>query len=101
MFESLLARADAAGLTAHVRARLHLFHGSHLCRHGSFDESETALKKAASLVRDYRMGTRNTTPDDILVEFIALYVAWQKPDKVREYDAIRQRTLANLPFDPS
>jgi hypothetical protein len=47
------------------------------------------------------MGTRNATPDDILVEYIALYQAWGKPERAREYEVMREQTLANLPFDPS
>jgi len=100
MFQSLLARADA-GPTASVRARLHLFHGSNLCRREAFDDSEAELQTAADALDNFRLGTRTTTPDDILLGFIELYTAWGKPDLAGRYQAMREQTLANLPFDPS
>jgi serine/threonine protein kinase/tetratricopeptide (TPR) repeat protein len=101
MFQSLLARAEETDLAANVRARLHLFQGSNLCRRGAFEEAEAEIQIAADTVSDFRMGTRNTNPDDILVEFIALYNAWGKPEKADEYHALREQTLAHLPIDPS
>jgi tetratricopeptide (TPR) repeat protein len=101
MFQSLLVRAEDAGLSANVRARVHLFHGSNLCAQGAFEESEEEIQTAADLVSDFRMGTRKQNPDDILVEFIELYDAWGKPERADEYEAIRDLTLANLPIDPS
>jgi hypothetical protein len=50
---------------------------------------------------DFRMGTRNITPDDILLEFISLYSIWGKPELADEYERMRGETLANLPMDPS
>jgi serine/threonine protein kinase len=101
MFQSLLARENEANLSPALGARLHLLHGSNLCRRGQFEEAEVEILAAAGALEDYRLGTRNTTPDDVLVEYIALYNAWDKPEKALEYQAIREETLANLPPDPS
>lgn len=101
MFQSLLARADAADLTANVRARLHLFHGSNLYRLGKFEESETEIQTAADTLSDFRLGTRTVNPDDVLVEYIGLYRAWGKPQRAREYEIMREQTLASPPVDPS
>jgi hypothetical protein len=46
------------------------------------------------------MGTQVANPDDVLIEFIALYNAWGKPEQADEYKAIRELTLANLAIDP-
>ncbi len=101
LFQSLLIRAERTSLSPTVRARVHLYHGSNLCRLGAFEQAEAQLQAAADLLDDFRMGTRNANPDDVLVEYIALYRAWGKPERAREYEAIRELTLANLPFDPS
>jgi tetratricopeptide (TPR) repeat protein len=101
MFQSLILRAETADLIASIRSRLHLFHGSNLRRLGSFDESELEIHRAADLMDDFRMGTRNITPDDILLEFISLYSIWGKPELADEYERMRKETLANLPMDPS
>lgn len=88
MFRSLLARAEQ--LPEHrARARLHLFYGSHLARRELFQEAEQQLGTAVELVRDIRVGTWNTHPDDIIVGFIALYGAWGKLEKVEEYQRLR------------
>jgi hypothetical protein len=101
MSQTLLARAEHADLSKNVRARLHLVHGSNLRRLGAMADAEAQLQTAADTVDDVHLGTRNLTPDDILIEFIALYSAWGKPERVQAYEALRQQTLANLPFDPS
>jgi len=114
MFQSLLTRAgvlirgaprmgapEQVDLRATVRARVHLFHGSNLCRLGVFEESEIEIRTAADTLDDFRLGTHNSNPDDVLVEFINLYNAWGKPERAAEYQAIRDQTLANLPIDPS
>ena len=101
MFQSLLARAASVELGNDVRARLHLFHGSNQCRLGAFEESEVEIQNAADALEDFRLGTRNKNPDDVLIEFIALYTAWGKPEKADEYRVLRDKTLANLPIDPS
>ena len=101
MFRSLLASTEKVDLTANVRARAHLFHGGNLCRRGEFEESESELRTAADTLVDFRLGTRNRNPDDVLVEFMRLYEAWGKPEKADEYRLLREQTLANLPMDPS
>jgi tetratricopeptide (TPR) repeat protein len=101
MFQTLLDRSASVSLSNNVRARLHLFHGSNLCRLGAFGESEIELQTAADLIDDFRLGTRNKNPDDIVVEFIDLYSNWGKPEKAAEYQAIREQALSNLPIDPS
>jgi len=101
MFQELFAQAQHAALQPHVRARLHLFHGSNLCRLGRYEDSEAELDTAANTISDIRYGTRMSTPDDILLEYIALYSAWGKPEKLLEFENMRSETMANLPFDPS
>jgi len=101
MIQSLTDRAQVIDLDDRSRARLHLFHGSNLRRLEAFEESELELLTAADSLTDYRLGTNNANPDDILIEFIALYNDWGKPELADEYQAMRERTLASLPIDPN
>jgi serine/threonine protein kinase/tetratricopeptide (TPR) repeat protein len=100
LFQSLLARSETMNLDNRVRARLHLFHGGNLCRLGAYAQCEAELQIAADALPDFRLGTLNANPDDVLIEFIALYQAWAKHDLAHEYQALREQTLANLPPDP-
>jgi hypothetical protein len=75
---------------------LHLFYGAHLMKKGFFEEAEIRLQKAAASLRDIRQGTWDNTPDDVIVEFIALYKAWSKPAKIAEYERLRYEALHPL-----
>jgi tetratricopeptide (TPR) repeat protein len=94
MFQSLISRQEAGA--RFVRARLHLFYGGHLARRGLFEQSEQELLGAAELAGDIRLGTLQTHPDDIILEFIALYDAWGQADRAEEYRQLRLEAL-----DPS
>jgi hypothetical protein len=80
-----------------VRARLHLFHGSLLWRRGAFEESEAELQAAVDALDDVRLGTIDANPDDVLIEFIALYEAWGKTEKATEYRRLQQEARAARP----
>jgi eukaryotic-like serine/threonine-protein kinase len=73
-----------------TRARLHAMYGSHLARWGHFEDAERELQRAASGLDDIRRGTWDSHPDDVIVAFIALYQAWDKPEKVAEYQTLRR-----------
>ncbi len=92
IFESLLGRAE--GAERNVRARLHLFYGSHLTHRQSFEEAERQLMTAAELTGDVRRGTWQTFPDDILIELIALHDACGRPERADEYRRRQAEVLA-------
>ncbi|MEK6674910.1 MAG: serine/threonine-protein kinase [Planctomycetota bacterium] len=87
IFESLIARQSQADRDE--RARLHLFFGGHLVRRKNFEVAEQHLITAVELIEDIRLGTWDTHPDDVILGFIDLYEAWNKPDKVEEYQRLR------------
>jgi non-specific serine/threonine protein kinase/serine/threonine-protein kinase len=84
VFQSLLSREDAEA-TRLERAQLHLFYGSHLTLRKQFDEAERQLLRAVELVGD--------VPVDVVVEFIALYEAWGKPEKAAAYRRVRDEMI--------
>jgi len=90
IFQSLVFRGRADRTD---RARPHLFYGSHLARCELFQQAEQQLLSAVELVGDIRMGTWDSHPDDIIIEFIALYEPWGKPDKAEEYRRLRAESV--------
>ena len=98
LFQSLLNRKGDAADDSRALARIHLFYGSHLRLQKNFEASEKELQIAASTVPDICHGTSIFNPDDIVVEFIALYDDWGKPEKAAEYrqmlDEIRTALLS-------
>src|SRR6185369_10839947 len=93
MFRTLLAREEEAKEKATVLSRLHLFYGAHLAKSGQYEVAEQHLQAAADALDDIRQGTWNIVPDDVILEFIALYRAWGKADKVAEYERLREEAL--------
>jgi serine/threonine protein kinase len=93
LFASLLTRQEEASQNLKVLARMHLFYGAHLMKQGRYDEAEQRLQMAVDALGDIRHGTWNNMPDDVIIEFIALYQAWGKPDKVAEYERLREEAL--------
>jgi hypothetical protein len=93
MFQSMLGREP--DLEPGHRARLHLFYAGQLVRRGLFDEAEQRLHKVVELRGDVRNGTWTAHPDDVILQFIALYDAWGKPEKVEEYQRLRAEALAS------
>ena len=81
LFQELLPRVVVKGEGNLNAARLHLFYGGHLRRQKSFVEAEKQLELAASLLPEIRRGTCPVNPDDLILEFIALYEDWDKPDR--------------------
>jgi serine/threonine protein kinase/tetratricopeptide (TPR) repeat protein len=91
IYQSLIAGEEQVGRAD--RARLHAFYGSHLVRRGLFEDAERHLNMAVTLVGDIRVGTWDTHPDDIIIEFIALYEAWEKPDQAEAYRRLRLEVI--------
>jgi hypothetical protein len=73
--------------------------GSDLARQGLYERAEQSLLAAAERLGDVSRGTNEKTPDDLIAEFISLYSAWGKPDKVAEFETLRSRGRASLPHD--
>jgi tetratricopeptide (TPR) repeat protein len=94
MFQALIAREAEARDDRNVLARLHLAYGAHLAAQGRLEEAEQRLQAAVNTMGDVRRGTRYDMLDDIIIEFIALYQAWGKPDKVAEYQSLQREALA-------
>jgi tetratricopeptide (TPR) repeat protein len=92
LFQALFAREKQVQ-DSHARARLHLFYGSQLTRRNRFEEAERELESAVNNVGDIRRGTWDTHPDDMILAYITLYKAWGKPERVEEYQQLRQRVL--------
>ena len=93
-----LDEADAIfnKLLAHVqdieapptRARLLLFHGGHPALRGQYEGAEAQILGAVEIMGAPELGTWQAHPDDILMELIALYEAWGKPDVADRYRAL-------------
>lgn len=92
-FRALLAQ-EALIFGDRGRARLHLFHGLHLARRGDFEAAERALKHATTLAGDLRTGTLDTHPDDLILGFMTLYTAWNRPDEAEKYRRLREAVRA-------
>jgi eukaryotic-like serine/threonine-protein kinase len=95
LFQALLPREREAD-DPQSRARLYLFYGSDLIRRGQYEQAEQRLRAAEDRLDDIRRGTDLSQPDDLIAEFIALYQAWGKPQKVQEYQALREQALAEI-----
>ena len=93
MFQPLLAREPEAKDDLHVIARMHYCYGAHLVKRGLYEQAEEHLQLAANALGDVRQGTWNIVPDDLIIEFIGLYRAWGKPEKVAEYLLLQQEAL--------
>jgi 8-oxo-dGTP pyrophosphatase MutT (NUDIX family) len=94
IFQSLIAREGTSDRFS--RARLHLFYGGQLARRELYEEAEHELSNAVELIGDVRLGTLTSHPDDIILEFIALYDAWGKPDRAEEYRRLRTEVTSAL-----
>ncbi len=65
-----------------------LFHAGHLARRGKFEEAEAELLKLCERQEDVSNGVNIAHADDIARMFIEVYAVWNKPEKVKEYQAI-------------
>ncbi|MCC7290966.1 MAG: serine/threonine protein kinase [Phycisphaerales bacterium] len=75
-------------------AQAHELYGSHLVRCGRFEEAERALLAVVGNTGDVRRGVGgHAYPDNLLVELIALYDAWGKPDQADEHRRLRDEVL--------
>jgi serine/threonine protein kinase len=93
MFQALMPREDEAKDDLHVLARMHYCYGGHLVRRGLYEQAVQHLQKATEALGDVRTGTWNAVPDDLIIEFIGLYQAWGKPEKVAEYERLQLEAL--------
>jgi hypothetical protein len=66
-------------------ARLHLFRGCDLARRELYEDAERELLAAVAALDDYRLGTCLANPDDLLLELIALYDAWGRPEEAERH----------------
>jgi serine/threonine protein kinase/tetratricopeptide (TPR) repeat protein len=89
LFAPLLAKEESLP-GVQLRTRLHLFYGGHLMRLGRFEEAEQFLLRADNIRGQGVAGSRDRIADEVLCGFIALYQAWQRPDKVAEYERRRE-----------
>jgi hypothetical protein len=92
-FESILAREEAIA-DPYDRAKLHLFHGSHLVALGEYETAEHSIAAAVALVEDLRLGIFRSHPDGVIVGLIALYEAWGRPDEADRYRRLQQESNA-------
>jgi tetratricopeptide (TPR) repeat protein len=88
MFEKLLAPIESVS-SKQARARFHKFYAAHLVRRGKFKDSEERLGLALSIYGSAVAQARDRVPDEIVCGYVELYKAWNKPDKVREYEQLR------------
>ena len=96
LFAALRSREHEAADESPTVARLHMFYGGHLVRRGEYDQAEQHLQRAAQLI-DIHHGSIDSNPDDLAAEFVALYQAWGKPDKMQEYQEVgRQALMAGM-----
>ena len=92
LFQSLLNREDQLS-DSRSRGRLHMYFARHLILRGLYEPAEQQLQVAESCVDDLRLGTHDTQPDDLILAYIALYEAWNKPDQVEEYEHLRDKVF--------
>jgi tetratricopeptide (TPR) repeat protein len=96
LFQSLLARAETE-VNDGPQARTHMFYAGQLARKGLFEEAEREMQRAVGLRGgDVRRGTWMAHPDDLLVEFIALYQTWNKPEQAAEYARMRAEMIGGI-----
>ncbi len=96
LFRPLQAQADASS-KPFAQACVALAYARHLTRLGRFEESERSLQQCVTLRGDLLLGTDDGMPDDIVFAFIELYKAWNKPEKVREYEQLREKEFGIAP----
>jgi serine/threonine protein kinase len=96
LLQQLRASAEASG-DAFARACVELASARHLTRLGRYEESERCLDRCVSLRGDIRRGTYDGLPDDIAFAYIELYKAWSKPERVREYERMREDLFGIAP----
>jgi serine/threonine protein kinase len=89
LFAALLAREAETAPGSRVRARLHLFHGCHLTARGAYEAAELELLAAAGQLADLSRGTSDGNPGDLVGALVDLYERWGKPERAREYRALR------------
>jgi tetratricopeptide (TPR) repeat protein/predicted Ser/Thr protein kinase len=89
LFQPVLAASEHLHDAPRTRACLEVFYGQHLTRTGQFQQAEAHLDKATTLVGDIRFGTWDTHPDEIVLAYIRLYEAWDRPEKRQEYERLR------------
>ena len=93
LFEALESRRSEMGDDASLVARFHLMQARLLVNQGHYDRAEQRLREASALVGDVRDGTSGVFPDDIITEFIVLYQASNKPEKLAEYQRLREESV--------
>ena len=94
LFVRLLANEESLpGPT--LRARLQRFYAAHLSRRGLFQEAEGRLQRAVSIYGQAPKGVRDPVPDETLCGFIDLYKAWDRSDKVREFERLREERFGS------
>ncbi|MGE3181252.1 MAG: protein kinase [Phycisphaerae bacterium] len=88
-FEPLLL-AESSIASTYTKARLQLCYGLHLLNCGEFEQAEQQLDHAVALRGDACRGTWPHLPDDLVLAYIALYEAWQQPEKLCKYQLLRE-----------
>jgi eukaryotic-like serine/threonine-protein kinase len=96
LFASLLA-AEQSIAASNAKARLHLCYADHLLRRELFDQAEQHLERCVAIRGDICVGTWRDLPDDIILGFMQLYEAWGRPDRVREYEQLRETAFGIPP----
>ncbi|GMU38872.1 MAG: serine/threonine-protein kinase [Phycisphaerae bacterium] len=92
LYNPLLSRIPDLTKGGEVQAQV--LYGSHLVRCGRFEEAERSLLDAVAITGDARRGVGgHVYPDNLLVEFIALYDAWGKPEQAAEYRRLQNEVL--------
>lgn len=96
LFETLRSQADVS-TNKYAKIDYDLMYARHLTRLGRFDEAEQHLQRCVMARGDIRLGTYDGLPDNIVYAYIQLYKAWKKPDKVREYEQLRENFFGIAP----
>ncbi len=96
LFAALLAR-DESMPNEQLRSRFHGFYASHLARRGQFEQAERHLNQAMAIRGDDPPGSRDRLDDELVCRFIDLYKSWQRPDKVLEYQHLREQRFGIPP----
>ncbi len=96
LFQPMLVRAQESG-ESHAQACVNLAYAGHLMRLQKFEESDRCLARCAELTGGITIGTYDGLPDDIVFAYIQLYKGWNRPDKVREYESLRQEAFGIAP----
>ena len=99
LFQPLRAGAEASG-KPFPKACVELAYARHLTRLKRFEDSERCLQRCVEHRGDVRLGTYDGLPDDLIFAFIELYQAWNRADKVHEYEAIREEAFGIAPRTP-